>query len=148
MPLKGSIPSRIKEFHSGPTYARTAAKFGAARANKQAEAVAFSSKRKDPPMKSKMNEDGMAGEKGMSPRKAMASSLIKGGGNFGVEPYGEAHGGMAHPDATAHTGMDGAMEEGERATPPAIHLTKQHLPAQAAPRHGPHMDNWPRGGKV
>ena len=72
MPLKGSVPNRIREFHSGPTYARTAAKFGAAKANKQAVAVAFSSarKRKDPPMKSK-SEGGMAGEKGMSPRKAI-----------------------------------------------------------------------------
>ena len=32
------------------------------------------------------NSDGMAGEKGMSPRKAMASSLIK-SGNFGAESY-------------------------------------------------------------
>jgi hypothetical protein len=41
-----------------------------------------------------------------------------------------------HPDHTAHTGMDGAMGDGERATPPAIHHTKGHHPAQAAPRHG------------
>ena len=82
--------------------------------------------------------DGMDGSKGMSPRKAMASGLTK-GGNFGVESHADAHGGMGpHPDHTAHTGMDGAMEDHERATPPAIHHTKGHHPAQAAPRHGPH----------
>ena len=110
-------------------------------------------KRKGTAMKSKSHEDGMAGEKGMSPRKAMASGMVKGGGSFGTESYSEAHGGEPHPDATAHTGMKGAMEDGERATPPAIHHTKSHLPAQAAPRHGPHhpsghgMD-WDREGEV
>lgn len=111
-------------------------------------------KRKGTAMKSKAHEDGMAGENGMSPRKAIASGLVKGGGNFGVEPYGEAHGGAGiHPDAAAHTGMKGAMEDHERATPPAIHHTKGYHPAQAAPRHGPHhpgghgMD-WDREGEV
>ena len=140
MPLKGSISDRISEFHSGPTYARTKAKFGAARANKQAEAVAFSSARNTNGKGSTMakSEGGMDGSKGMSPRKAMASGLTK-GGNFGVEPYHETHGGMGpHPDHTAHTGMKEAMGDGERATPPAIHHTKGHHPAQAAPNHGPH----------
>jgi hypothetical protein len=51
MPLKrGSssktISSNIKEFHTGKTYAATSAKFGKARANKQAVAVALSEARK------------------------------------------------------------------------------------------------------
>ena len=88
-------------------------------------------------MKSK--SDGMDGGKGMSPRKAMASGLASGGGSFGAESYAQAHGGAGmHPDHSAHTGMKTHMDDGERATPPAIHHTKGHLPAQAAPRHGPH----------
>jgi len=98
------------------------------------------------------HEDGMAGEKGMSPRKAMASGAIK-GGNFGAESFGAINGGTGpHPDHSAHTGMKGAMGDGERATPPAINHTKGHHPAQAAPRHGPHHPgghgDWARGGKV
>lgn len=51
MPLKkGSskktISSNISEFHKGKTFAKTAAKFGKAKANKQAIAVAFSQARK------------------------------------------------------------------------------------------------------
>jgi hypothetical protein len=111
-------------------------------------------KRKDPPMakmKASGHESGMAGEKGMSPRKAMASGLASGGGNFGVKSYGETHGGTGqHPDHAAHTGMKGVMADSERATPPGIHHTKGHLPAQAAPRHGPHHPgghgDWDRGG--
>jgi hypothetical protein len=101
----------------------------------------------------KDREAGMAGEKGMSPRKAMASGLAK-GGNFGVGSFGAMNGGTSpHPDHVAHTGMKGAMEDHERATPPGIHHTKGHMPAQAAPRHGPHhpgghgMD-WDREGTV
>ena len=79
---------------------------------------------------------GMGGELGMSPRKAMASGK-SGDGNFGAEKFDSMHGGMGpHPDHTAHTGMKGAMGDGERGTPPAINHTKAHLPAQAAPRHG------------
>jgi hypothetical protein len=112
-------------------------------------------KRKDPPMKSKsmIHEAGMAGEMGMSPRKAMASGKI-GGGNFGTSSYAEMNGGgMAHPDHSAGTGMKGTMGDGDRATPPGIHHTKGHMPAQAAPRHGPHHpgghgDDWSRGGAV
>ena len=75
-------------------------------------------------------------EAGMSPRRAMASSS---GSSFGAESYAEAHGGAGeHPDHTAHTGMKETLGDNERATPPAIHHTKGHLPAQAAPRHGPH----------
>ncbi len=51
MPLKkGSskktISSNIKEFHKGATFMHTAKKFGKAKANKQAVAVAMSQARK------------------------------------------------------------------------------------------------------
>ena len=51
MPLKkGSskktISKNISELHSGKTYAKTKKKFGAAKANKQAVAIAFSRARK------------------------------------------------------------------------------------------------------
>ena len=95
----------------------------------------------------------MGGEHGMSPRKAMASGKM-GGGSFGAEPYHEMNGGSGeHPDHTAGTGEKPHMQDSERATPPAIHHTKQHMPAQAAPRHGPHHPgghgaDWDREGKV
>ena len=121
----------------------------------QAQAVAASLrtagiKRKGATMKHESK--GMKGELGMSPRKAMASGKT-GDGNFGVESYAEEHGGMGpHPDHTAHTGMKGMMGDGERATPPGIHHTKGHHPAQAAPHHGPHhpggYGDHARGGKV
>lgn len=109
-------------------------------------------KRKDPPMKSYGHEDGMAGEKGMSPRKAMASGMTKGGGNFGAESFASMSGGQ-HPDHAAHTGMKPHLQDHERATPPGIHHTKDHHPAQAAPRHGPHhpgghQADWNREGQV
>ena len=100
-------------------------------------------------MKSKMSEDGMDGSKGMSPRKAMASGMVKGGGNFGAEPFHEMNGGTGmHPDHMAGTGEKGAMGDHERSTPPAIHHTKGHHPSQAAPRHGPTMDKFEREGEV
>ncbi len=51
MPLKpgkskATISSNISEFHKGPTFEKTAKKFGKARANKQAVAVAFSEARR------------------------------------------------------------------------------------------------------
>lgn len=51
MPLKKgkskkTISSNISEFHKGKTFAHTAAKFGKAKANKQAIAVAMSTARK------------------------------------------------------------------------------------------------------
>src|SRR5512143_1205216 len=51
MPLKAGssqkvISSNIREFHTGDTYARTKAKFGKAKADKQAIAVAMSTARK------------------------------------------------------------------------------------------------------
>lgn len=82
----------------------------------------------------------MAGAAGMSPRKRMAGAAS--GGNFGVRSYAEDHGGMGmHPDHKAHTGMKGHMEDGDRAAGPAIHHTRHHHPAQAAPMHGPHHVN-------
>lgn len=106
-------------------------------------------KRKGSTMK---HEDGMAGENGMSPRKALASGKI-GGGNFGAESYDGMNGAGVHPDHAAHTGMKPHLEDHERATPPAIHHTKGHHPAQAAPRHGPHHPgghggDWDREGEV
>ena len=51
MPLKSgssqkTISSNIDELHSGNTFARTKAKFGKAKANKQAIAIAYSKARK------------------------------------------------------------------------------------------------------
>lgn len=48
MPLnKGaSIGANIREFHKGKTFARTARKYGKAKANKQAIAVAYATKRR------------------------------------------------------------------------------------------------------
>jgi hypothetical protein len=106
-------------------------------------------KRKDPPMK-REHESGMAGEKGMSPRKAMAAGS---GGSFGAGSFEKMNDGTGmHPDHRAGTGEKEPMGDHERATPPGIHHTKGHLPAQAAPRHGPHHPgghgDWDREGKV
>jgi hypothetical protein len=89
------------------------------------------------------HSEGMGGEKGMSPRKAMASGAMKGSGNFGVEPYHETHGTPlgTHPDHTAGTGEKGAMADHERGAGPGVHHSKHHHPAQAAPEHGPHHVN-------
>jgi hypothetical protein len=48
MPLskRKTIGEHIAEFHTGQTYARTKRKFGKARANKQAIAVAYATKRR------------------------------------------------------------------------------------------------------
>lgn len=51
MPLKRgkskkTISSNISEFHTGKTYAKTKAKFGKAKADKQAVAVALSTARR------------------------------------------------------------------------------------------------------
>lgn len=43
---KATFSKNISEFHKGPTYAHTAEKFGKARANDQAVAVAYSEKRR------------------------------------------------------------------------------------------------------
>jgi len=41
-----TVSSNIRELHQGKTYARTRRKFGAKKANKQAVAIALSTKRK------------------------------------------------------------------------------------------------------
>jgi hypothetical protein len=51
MPLKKgtsrkTVSTNIREFHTGKTYARTRAKFGKTRADRQAVAVALSQKRR------------------------------------------------------------------------------------------------------
>lgn len=51
MPLKRgtsakTVSGNIRELHTGKTYARTRAKLGKAKANKQAVAIALSTKRK------------------------------------------------------------------------------------------------------
>jgi len=51
MPLKKgtsrkTVSENIRELHTGKTYSRTANKFGKAKANKQAIAIALSQKRK------------------------------------------------------------------------------------------------------
>lgn len=43
---KKTVSKNISEFHKGKTYAHTKAKFGKAKANKQAVAVAMATKRK------------------------------------------------------------------------------------------------------
>lgn len=43
--MKGSLGTRIAEFHGGNVYAKTKAKHGAAIANKQAVAAAYGSMR-------------------------------------------------------------------------------------------------------
>lgn len=65
MPLKSgssrkTISSNIEELHSGNTYARTAATFGADKANKQAVAIALSKARESKP---KMSDHAKAVQK-------------------------------------------------------------------------------------
>jgi hypothetical protein len=85
------------------------------------------------------NEGGvMAGGKGMSPRKAMASGMTSDGGSFGVKNYASEHGSPeTHPDAKAMTGAKPALEDHERGIGDSIHHAKNHFPAQASPDHGP-----------
>ena len=84
----------------------------------------------------------MAGEKGMSPRKAIAGmgehEANTGTGGFGVKSFDEAQGHAGHhPDRMAATGGN-HLEDHERGIGHPIHHTKHHHPAQAAPHHGPH----------
>jgi len=79
----------------------------------------------------------MAGNMGMSPRKAMGHEGA--GGNFGVDSFGEAQRHMGtHPDAKAMTGAKPHLADHERAIGEPIHHAKHHHPAQAAAKHGPH----------
>jgi hypothetical protein len=43
---RATLSQNIREFHTGKTYAKTARKFGKARANRQAIAVAFAQRRR------------------------------------------------------------------------------------------------------
>lgn len=93
------------------------------------------------------SSDMMGGSAGMSPRKAMASGMTEAkdvGGNFGVKSFGDANGHAGeHPDHKMRTGEKGAMADGDRAIGDPISHTKGHLPAQAAPMHGPtHVDGY------
>lgn len=86
---------------------------------------------------------GMGGEKGMSPRKAIAGAGMReantgGKGDFGVASFEDAqsHSGH-HPDHIAGTGGN-TLGDHERGVGHPIHHTRHHHPAQAAPHHGPH----------
>lgn len=80
----------------------------------------------------------MGSSAGMSPRKAMASGMGAGSGNFGVKSYESEHGPKeTHPDAKAMTGAKPVMEDHERGIGESIRHTKGHHPAQASPSHGP-----------
>lgn len=73
--------------------------------------------------------------KGMSPRKALASS--KSPGDFGV---------MATPRNPARTDVTGELPDTTRGIGGAITHTSGMMPAQAAPDHGPMPpDKWKRG---
>lgn len=65
MPLKSgssraTVSENISEFHTGKTYAHTAAKFGKKRADKQAIAAALSNARRHPSSDTN-DEEGSAG---------------------------------------------------------------------------------------
>lgn len=84
---------------------------------------------------------------GMSPRKRMASGS---GGNFGVGSH-PGTGDKPHPDLVMGTGSAGHMADGERGIGGPINHAPGHLPAQAAPKHGPHFERelgFDRGGKA
>ena len=90
----------------------------------------------------------MRGDAGMSPRKAMAGGAD--GGSFGVGSY-PGSGAKMHPDHMAKTGMKPHLEDGDRGVGMPIKHAKGHLPAQAAPHHGPMHEaelGFDRDGKV
>ena len=95
------------------------------------------------------DDRGMDGGMGMSPRKAISSSMIKGGDNFGVKAIHS--GGSENTDRTMGTGMKREMGDGERGIGDSVMHTKGKMPAQASPDHGPHNTSgadWSRDGKV
>jgi hypothetical protein len=55
---KSTISSNIREFHTGKTYARTAAKFGKKTADRQAVAAAMSQARRSGGGRKRKHEDG------------------------------------------------------------------------------------------
>lgn len=87
------------------------------------------------------NDKGMDSSFGMSPRKAISSSLAHPDSNFDVKPMGS---GAKRMTETA----SGEMDDGSRGIGGAIQHSKGMLPAQAAPDHGPSRDSWTRDGKA
>ncbi len=77
---------------------------------------------------------------GMSPRKAMGMGKAGDAGDFGASPY-PGHGHKVSPDHTSNLGEGAALSDAERAIGGPITHAKGHLPAQAAPMHGPHHES-------
>lgn len=91
--------------------------------------------------------------KSTSPRKQMAmGGAGEGLGKPSPYPGSAEHGSKQHPDHMARTGEQPmGMDDGDRGIGHSIHHAKGHLPAQAAPHHGPHHERelgFERGGKV
>lgn len=73
--------------------------------------------------------------KGTSPRKQMAMGAM--GSDFGVSAYPGSNA-KAHPDRGMAPGT--MMDEANRGVGAPIAHTAGQLPAQSAPRHGPHHE--------
>lgn len=86
----------------------------------------------------------MAGGKGMSPRKAMASG--SGGGNFGCCKLPGSEGGQA-THITPMTGEGKELSDSARAVSGSVKGSGAYG-RQAAPDHGPMHDHFSRAGKV
>lgn len=112
---KKTIGKNIAEFHTGKTYARTAAKFGKKRADKQAIAVALSEARKS-------RKRAKGGAIGILP-------AILGGGPIGVAA--SAH---ARPNRASGGGMDNIGQRAE-------HIQENQMTRQLM--HGPILSNVP-----
>lgn len=85
--------------------------------------------------------DGMAGEKGMSPRKMMAGGAES--GNFGVGSFEKMNGNVK----SGNTGMatKGHMADHQRGIGMSVKSGGDTHPNQAAPDHGPqHVGGYPR----
>lgn len=78
----------------------------------------------------------MDGSAGMSPRKAMASGMGEGSGNFGVDDIGKVTGNRPHPDMTGKTGSK-MMDDGKRGIGSSVSRKGGGHPMQASPDHGP-----------
>ena len=87
--------------------------------------------------------------KSTSPRKQMAMGGA--GESLGTPSAYPGANGRPHPDVSMGTAEKGAMADGERGIGDSIMHARGHMPAQAAPRHGPHFERemgFDRGGKV
>ena len=82
----------------------------------------------------------MMENKGMSPRKAMASGP---GGSFGVGKFPSAGTSVTHVSPETGTGM--AMKDGERGAKPTL---GGPIGKQAAPDHGPVKDHFKRAERT